>query len=325
MPQTKGPDWRADYAAALSSPDQKEWDRARALKASKIPSHLFRYRKPTESSFRGLREGTIWLSAANQFNDLHDTSVSVDPHLGFGVAIWMRLFKNKPWFKAPRFLLAFVGRLALWTADRTFELAVLVKSGREDARKVKGFFTRILTRMSTDLVTQITTLSQQKTKVACFSEVEDAPLMWAHYAESHQGFCIEYPIEDLGDDGNDLRRRWLLPIIYSKERFDLFKFAAQSGGRVNPHAIWLASIHKSLDWAYEREWRIIDNVGDDAPGRAMLMPTPSRIILGHRMKEEDRKTVIEIARTKGIPIFETVPSTDSFTLATRPVLDLDAA
>ena len=42
-------------------------------------------------------------------------------------------------------------------------------------------------------------------------------LMWAHYADSHKGFCVEYDIPTPDEHNINLLQN-LLPVIYSDER-----------------------------------------------------------------------------------------------------------
>jgi hypothetical protein len=82
-----------------------------------------------------------------------------------------------------------------------------------------------------------------------------------------------------------------------------------------------SAIHKSPDWAHEQEWRIVDTTGDDLPGKEWLMPTPSRVLLVHRMAPEWRRQVVEIAGDQSIPVFDVSPSRrDQFDLDVKPVV-----
>ena len=38
---------------------------------------------------------------------------------------------------------------------------------------------------------------RKKLLVACFTEENNSPLMWAHYSNSHKGLCIEYDLSRL--------------------------------------------------------------------------------------------------------------------------------
>ena len=201
--------------------------------------------------------------------------------------------------------------------DASFTAQVEKDAGPATAKKSKDFFRTFLNQQSARMSDRFSEFMQRATKIACFCEAEDVPLLWAHYGDQHRGFCVEYPFEHLPRD--DFRVHWLLPVVYSTERFNLIKMILRLGGKMNPFLPWLVAIHKSPDWAYEREWRIVAAVGDDSPGIEWTMPTPSRVILGHRMTPENRATLIETAREQGFPVFEMVPSSDGFKLDARMV------
>ena len=57
---------------------------------------------------------------------------------------------------------------------------------------------------------------KKKFRVACFTENNTSPLMWAHYSDSHMGFCLEYDLEKLPKG----YRYGILPVIYTDKRYD---------------------------------------------------------------------------------------------------------
>jgi hypothetical protein len=124
--------------------------------------------------------------------------------------------------------------------------------------------------------------------VLCFSAVNDSLLMWAHYADCHRGFVLEFDTEDeefqkLGD---------LYKVIYSKERPVL---VIVNGITVDIY------LHKSPEWEYECEYRLlrtlqacerrsISNVGD-----LFFVPMPrscvKAVYLGNRMDPTTAKQI----------------------------------
>ncbi len=98
--------------------------------------------------------------------------------------------------------------------------------------------------------------------VACFSEVWDNPMMWAHYTNQYKGICIEYSFEILEkainrklsqnpinkDDSNNLP----IDLDYKLLRVDY----------VNEMPKEFDSIETALktkynSWEKEREWRLV--------------------------------------------------------------------
>lgn len=64
-------------------------------------------------------------------------------------------------------------------------------------------------------------------RVACFTESPYAMLMWAHYANSHKGFCIEYEVPPYGEPYIQLFHS-LFPVIYSNERVPILNQCVRS-------------------------------------------------------------------------------------------------
>lgn len=99
-------------------------------------------------------------------------------------------------------------------------------------------------------------VSSQKMGVLCLSESHDDLLMWAHYADCHKGFVIEF---DSDSPFFDQRRseednlRSLQPVLYRQAR------PAISLANTDISEIFLT---KSEHWSYEKEWRMIVGLAD---------------------------------------------------------------
>lgn len=156
-------------------------------------------------------------------------------------------------------------------------------------------------------------------RISCFSEVLDSPLMWAHYANSGKGFCVEYELNPcVGHpmclkDGqsckgeNDCKHSScgcccncsLMPVIYTEKRPDAtsalkqeieYAVANESGKSYDlGNHDWLESyrtaLFKSKDWAYEKEWRLLLSDIPLKGNQECLYPCGSlvRVILGSNM------------------------------------------
>ena len=85
--------------------------------------------------------------------------------------------------------------------------------------------------------------------VTCFSEINDSPLMWAHYGGGYRGFCLEFrtdidPFQKLkqvqyADETPEVP---LLPFVQTRDASEYIEAAYCT---------------KASTWAYEREWRAI--------------------------------------------------------------------
>lgn len=83
-------------------------------------------------------------------------------------------------------------------------------------------------------------------RVFCFSETFQNPLMWGHYGNSHQGFCVGYTLDDIKNIPEYKDTLAFGKISYVDEIPTLSEEAINSG---------CALYYKSSDWERENEWR----------------------------------------------------------------------
>jgi Protein of unknown function (DUF2971) len=110
--------------------------------------------------------------------------------------------------------------------------------------------------------------------ILSLSEKCDDIVMWSHYADEHHGICLEF-------DATHGFFCGAKPVRYS----NVLTGITQIGDRQK--AAEEICLIKAEQWAYEREWRVIDatNFGNRSfPAEAL-----SAIILGCRVSKEDRR------------------------------------
>lgn len=163
------------------------------------------------------------------------------------------------------------------------------------------------------------------TYMTCFSEDCDNSLMWAHYADSSQGMCVEYDLSLLDRDHPAFY--CLFPIFYTSERYINLNLhdiaAAQRGFQYNcDEGIDDRELEDELDgiealylskgdkWEYEKEWRIL------VPKYKMIrlehsvfesgtvpFACATKVLLGPRMSSDMKQfinnIVAEIAEQRG--------------------------
>jgi hypothetical protein len=122
--------------------------------------------------------------------------------------------------------------------------------------------------------------------VFSMSQIKDNILMWSHYADQHNGFCIEFnrsPNNDLGDFEKTQ------PVNYYCDYPEVDPL--DSNGYIDPSIHKKMLFSKAKDWAYEKEWRLTYDEGDkEAP-----MPGDiSSIIFGLRMPDQHKNTIRNI-------------------------------
>lgn len=156
------------------------------------------------------------------------------------------------------------------------------------------------------------TVLPETIRVSCFSEVNNSILMWSHYADNHKGFCLEYDFKEL-EEGSKISG-FMFPVIYQKEFYSQ-ALNIQELNNINPLILFYFLIVKSKEWRYEKEWRLIDFnntlASKDTP---MVKLKPKSIYIGTNMEKDKRSKLIEIAREKGIRVYQIMMKEDAFQL-----------
>ncbi|WP_159065838.1 DUF2971 domain-containing protein [Gorillibacterium timonense] len=156
--------------------------------------------------------------------------------------------------------------------------------------------------------------------VSCFSETYESILMWSHYADYHRGFCIGYDFKSLGL--SDMRFRMLEPVVYRNDMFDLSSFFNPDtliNNSTNIFVALYASIVKSSEWAYEKEWRIVSSNGVFEKECVFVVPKPKAIYLGVKVLNKDREKLLMISERRNIPIYQMKMSENKFQLYSEKI------
>ena len=114
--------------------------------------------------------------------------------------------------------------------------------------------------------------------VMSFTETKDNLLMWSHYAEQHQGMVIEFdPNHEFFTSSylnqNNSHEGYLARVLYRKERLS----------EVNKYLMDVF-VHKSDEWAYEKEHRMILNLA--AANKKLILNKEERFISQYFSEEE---------------------------------------
>lgn len=177
----------------------------------------------------------------------------------------------------------------------------------QDSNDIKEFYEDVLNR----------------NEVICLSGKWNDKLMWAHYADSHCGMCLEYTFE-FGNTGQ------VFPMTYVKKRQD---FKIELSEWLNQKSVVLDQLYKNRNmtneqirlmhscgkimftkdwvWKYENEFRIITRNHTDIENdkfdaykdqRGSLHKTGdfdlmlTKIYLGLNCTDENKKEIMEVAQ-----------------------------
>lgn len=251
------------------------------------PASLYKYYSDTKLNFETIKNNSMWYSAPCNFNDIFDCNISIDDEKIFNNAL--NLFPNKRG----------------------------VRTGSPMWKKLKEEINRGLYMLET----QFNEL-RNTTGISCFSEREDSLLMWAHYANNHRGICVEYNLLNVNKELGFTA----VPIIYSNDRtcFD----SIESYGEKDIWEFFIESLtSKSMEWNYEKEWRIIrDQVACGSQwdvnkkGALLKMIRPDSIILGCATNLEFEKEIMRYCDDNKIKLYKMKKDQYEYKLNKIPIL-----
>ena len=143
-------------------------------------------------------------------------------------------------------------------------------------------------------------------RTACFATTPYSQLMWgAGYADQHRGFCVEYTVLSQDPAYQDVYLN-LFPMIYCKTRPDVTTRIVKAKDKMySDDVLWDIYFHgalrKSIDWAYQNEWRLLLPLGKNKADYNVKFFPITKVFLGNRMTETNRESIIDICKSKGIP------------------------
>ena len=298
-------DWKSEFCEILfnQNKDPLNFDKATQLKFKWIPKSLFRFRAWNDYTLKEINENKIWLSNPRSFNDPYDCFVSADYK-----KVVHSLFRNFPQTKnIPE---------DIWAEIEGSDDPVLSLSRHLAQRAIPADLRYVENARLLNLEVKAEIERKEKswdamrdeTKIACFSERWDSLPMWAHYADNHRGFCIEY---DLSNESEG-RTAPLFPVIYSKALvpLDITNDLLNLPG--SGHLAIKAAIFKNEDWSYECEWRLVFYTGDNQKIEIKGYPIKA-ILLGTKIIDEHKKQLTELSNKCKFEIFQMKVSANKFT------------
>lgn len=154
-----------------------------------------------------------------------------------------------------------------------------------------------------------------KSGIFSLSKNPTEELLWAHYGNSHQGFCIEYDLDKLMSLEPEQYSH--LDVLYKKapphiELIDLVP-------RTTEKKILQKMLGtKSLAWNYEREVRVITTVlgKQQYDFRAV-----KSVYFGHRMEDSKQLKIMEELAGRGITYYKIELDKNSYCLKYAPISD----
>lgn len=320
--------------------DYKSWEEFSSLLLPRIPKTFFRYRSFTEYSIDELKNGYVWFSHPEDFDDGTDSALNTD------IEAEISEFETSPEKVivplARAIILQQYRKLSGHDPDNRLiqEGVKLWPNGKLDIGAMTSAFHRFCPNQDPSLFISMIehfngseaeeTLKKplremfdyymdlnEKTRsnllCLCLAEDYSNDVMWAKYAGERTGFCVGYEIDDSGIIG----QRYLLalkPIYYGEKKalrfFDIMiegltvreEDTIYGWPKKTYEEINLATLTKPFDWMFQKEWRIV--FSPEAGGNKHPFPFTKSIYLGEKMDAKHRELLIDIAAENGWKIYE---------------------
>ena len=163
-------------------------------------------------------------------------------------------------------------------------------------------------------------------RVLCLSEVHDNLLMWAHYAANHTGAVIQLkclPDSDTAPTSRDIRVDYqdAFPSVATPEEWTNEILNIKTLNRNEVFLRFMAT--KSTHWAYEKEWRCLDQKRPTDNGDheicAIHPEEIEAIYFGCRMSENNKKSITDYVcgKLSHVKVYEAQQHPEKYQLVFR--------
>ncbi|WP_027467936.1 DUF2971 domain-containing protein [Deefgea rivuli] len=242
---------------------------------SDIPQYLYKYRSADSYSLDALFNSYAVFTGRKNFNDLFDSNIMLIKPTPKDIKQLRDSHRGKAFDHFSRFLKG----------------TVFSKFGKDQIHIAKKRLESLI----------------DEYLFYCVAEHDNNNLMWAHYANSHKGFCIEFNSRMLGSPSK-VKYQKTIPEFRLTDAFDLtfsgewrLETAFDNSDRTG-QIIWDALRTKLVEWEYEKEYRV------QPPERDIQhLPPPNEtvpilrydetfiasIIFGCRMPDADRVKIVQ--------------------------------
>ena len=253
---------------------------------------LYRYRAITERSVLGIEANEFYFASPSDFIDPFDCKNLITFN-GASDSDWRIFLTNFLVHKEPN----------LTEQSRKEAVEKVIRSGEHRSREK-------LTELGV-IWGQILANQSRKLGIVCLSEQPDDILMWAHYGNSHRGFCLEF-------DAEVLRKYCYCSRVRYLKHYPTFSEFVRADPEECARTFVLT---KSNHWEYEKEVRLVINTETEDGrelGRVVKYPQDSLtgIIFGCSISDEDKQIVTEAVIKNGanVTLYQCVKSASSYSV-----------
>ena len=305
--------WKDEFLKLYMSTSQSKIENALALKEQNIPSVLYRYRSAKEEKYvvNELR-GNIYIPHISELNDPFD-SCSLLGSENVNRYFQMEDFKEKVEYVTEKKIPENVLKDDTWSEDIiNYFLSLYGVSDDERRKNIESYLADMRGKIENSNI-RVNEMIKRNYRIACFSETLYNLPMWNHYANSHQGICLEYDTSKFAYD--DAIRKRLFPVFYQNKLPDLLETIKNMDLQNLPITMFdYILIQKMKDWSYEKEWRLVldfgqiarnaENISEDywSTGKIEFLTKPSKVYLGAKISRDMRLFIIAVCDKLNIKV-----------------------
>lgn len=264
-----------------------------------VPNKLFKYKSFNSDCMELILADYLYFANPNQFNDPLDCKVSILDDINNETEL--KIILSELYQKNAEERLSGAAKNLHYNGPKTRDkISCLSQSEAQkmisEAYENYDFYNEgsySITEMLADSIGSII-LSGYSKGILSLAEDSNCPLMWSHYADNHKGLCLGYSIPE--NVKNKVRR-----INYTSDSREIKTSQIQrmlngdnAAKREIEDSIFL---RKASPWAYEKEWRMISNIG--LQNASLYL---SDIIFGLRCKDTTIYTVMKSLLGRDLPI-----------------------
>lgn len=145
--------------------------------------------------------------------------------------------------------------------------------------------------------------TERNSRIICFCERSDSPLLWSHYANSYRGACLHFFGRAFATKS---ARIGYVNYTAHRPTFPMSLALALSAKPQRPSSLLqmeaerMYFFSKALDWSYENEMRIVYNT-NNAKAVSFGQDGLASIIVGPRMSQEDKDRLRDVVAQSAMP------------------------
>lgn len=315
-PDVARPSWHQTFVERVAPYNLTRsviWKKDPHLERVNLPQRLYRYSSYKHEYLTMALTGDLHLSLPSNVNDPGDMYANID------VSNLLNIFASvincnncyEAFEKITHPAFSYDGPFALYSLFRDIQ-----RYWHQAIKPPPAMVTEQNISIFNKLFKKIFKLSM---RYASFSETHDDLAMWAYYAENHNGYCLEYEVDDSAMEIKIYSGAYsiLMPVIYDTHLFDGNRYI-QEAIKADLHEknnallfmLLLNStlcMQKHVSWAQEKEWRLIvttqNYTGDPVPNHA----SPFRLVgvhTGLRMPKQSKDEIHNSLSGTGINFYE---------------------